>query len=82
MPTNKKVAKMKRLSNPKGHPAQNPRKMKRADNVYRQRAKPTTSDLTERFETRSPVRVKQIAELPAKGQRGAPPKRGAGNRPA
>jgi hypothetical protein len=70
MPTNKKVAKLKRLSSPKGNPALNPRKMKRADNVYRQRAKPTSSDLTERFEDRSPVRVKQIAELLTKEQRG------------
>ena len=72
MPTNKKVAKQKRTTHPKGNPAQNPRKMKRADDVFRKRAKPTTDDLTERFEHRSPTRVHQIPELPEKGQRGAP----------
>ncbi|MDC4203313.1 MAG: hypothetical protein MPW14_03615 [Candidatus Manganitrophus sp.] len=81
MPSNKKVAKQKRTTHPKGNPAQNPRKLKRADNVYRKRAKPMTSDLTERFDHRSPTRVHQIPDLPAKGQRGAP-RRGGANRPA
>ncbi len=81
MPTNRKTAKQKRTTQPKGNPNQNPRKLKRADNIYRKRAKPMTSDLTERFDHRSPTRVHQIAELPAKGQRGAP-RRGGANRPA
>lgn len=42
MPTNKKLAKQKRTTHPKGNPNQNPRKRKRADNVYLKRAKPTT----------------------------------------
>lgn len=71
MPTNKKVAKQKRTTHPKGNPAQNPRKLKRSDNVYRKRAKPTTDDLTERFDHRSPTRVRQIPDLPEEEQTGA-----------
>jgi hypothetical protein len=78
MTANRKSAKLKRSSIPKGNPAQNPRKTKRAGNVYRQRAKPATSDLAERFETSSSVRVKQIAELPVKGQRVRRDKAGPG----
>lgn len=72
MPINKKVAKQKRTTQPKGNPAQNPRKLERADDIFRKRAKPITEDLIERFDHRSPTRVHQIPELPAKGQRGAP----------
>ncbi|GEM_PF-5032363 len=72
MPINKKTAKQKRTTLLKGNPNRNPRKLKRADDVFRKRAKPTTDDLTERFENRSPTRVHQIPELPARGQRGAP----------
>jgi hypothetical protein len=64
MPINRKTAKQKRTTHPKGNPAQNPRKRKRADDVFRQRAKPITDDLTERFDHRSPTRVHQIPELP------------------
>jgi hypothetical protein len=71
MPTNRKTAKQKRTTHPKGNPAQNPRKLKRADNVYRKRAEPMTSDLTERFENRSPTRVRQIPDLPEEEQSGA-----------
>jgi len=62
MSSNRKIAKGKRLSQPKGNPAQNPRKRNRADNVLRQRAKPITSDITERLEHRSPTRVHEIPE--------------------
>jgi hypothetical protein len=55
MPINRKTAKQKRTTHPKGNPAQNPRKRKRADNVYLKRAKPITDDLTERFDHRSPT---------------------------
>jgi hypothetical protein len=63
MSSNRKVAKEKRLSHPKGNPARNPRKRKRADNVLRQRAKPLTTDITERLEHRSPTRVHEISEV-------------------
>ena len=62
MSSNRKIAKEKRLSQPKGNPARNPRKRNRADNVLRQRAKPITSDITERLERRSPTRVHEIPE--------------------
>ncbi|MBI3802584.1 MAG: hypothetical protein HY282_02340 [Nitrospirae bacterium] len=71
MPTHRKPAKQKRTTHPKGNPAQNPRKRKRADNVFRERAKPTTDDLTERFEHRAPTRVHQIVELPEEDQSGS-----------
>lgn len=71
MPSNKKVAKQQRTTYPKGNPAQNPRKMKRVDNVYRKRAKPTTNDLTERLDHRSPTRVHQIPELPEEEEKSA-----------
>ena len=71
MSRNRKVAKQKRTNHPKSNPALNPRKRKRADDVFRQRAKPTTDDLTERFNRRSPARVHQIPDLPKEEEQSA-----------
>lgn len=73
----KKKTKQKRTTRPKGNPAQIPWKMKRADNVYRRQAKPTTSDLTERFDARPPVRVEQTSGWPSRDQRGSRPQTGS-----
>jgi hypothetical protein len=74
MPINRKIAKQKLVSQRKGNPAQNPRKRKRADNVYLKRAKPITDDLTERFDHRSPTRVHQIPGLPEEEGGGSSPR--------